>query len=213
MKRMLQAGVAFVAVVLLSAAGPVAPGTQFSDAQKAVLDKVSAYLNGIRTMKGNFVQIDPDGSVEQGDFYIEKPGRMRFEYHPPVPTLIVSDGTTVAVKNNKLKTVDRYPLTDTPLDIILSNGIDLRHNAYVTGIGEQEGALVIRARSSNNRAQGDISIVFAQPELELRQWTIVDSQGLSTTVSLQNVQSGAALPGTLFVLRDEKNPFTRKGEE
>lgn len=213
MRRALQSMAALAAAVFLVGAGPTAPGTQFSDAQKATLDRVSAYLNGIRTMKGGFVQIDPNGEVEQGDFYIDKPGRMRFEYHPPAPTLVVSDGTTVAVKNNKLNTVDRYPLTDTPLDIILSNDIDLRHNAYVIGIGEQEGALVIRARSNSNRSQGDISIVFAEPQLELRQWTIVDSQGLSTTVSLQNVQSGVALPGTLFVLRDEKNPFTRKSDE
>lgn len=213
MRRAASIAFLLVASVLLSGGGQPAPGTQFNDAQKATLDRVSAYLNSIRTLKGSFIQIDPNGDVEQGDFYIEKPGRMRFEYHPPAPTLIVSDGNTVAVKNSKLNTVDRYPLTDTPLDLILGENLDLKHNSAVMGIGEQEGSLVVRARSNNNRAQGDISIVFAQPQLELRQWTIVDAQGLSTTIALRDVQAGAALPGSLFVLQDAKNPFTKKGEE
>ncbi len=212
MHRVASIAVALACFVLLPGA-VVAPGGQFNDAQKATLDRVSAYLNSIKTLKGSFVQIDPNGEVEQGDFYIEKPGRMRFAYKPPAPTLIVSDGSTVAVKNSKLNTVDRYPLTDTPLDIILSDNIDLRHNSYVTGISEEEGALVIHARSNNNKSQGDITIYLSQPELELRQWTIKDAQGLSTTVSLRDVQSGVPLPGSLFMLQDAKNPFTRKTDE
>jgi outer membrane lipoprotein-sorting protein len=212
MRRVATLAIALVSAVLLSGA-VIAPGGQFNDAQKATLDRVSAYLNSVHTLKGSFVQIDPNGQVEQGDFFIEKPGRMRFEYHPPAPTLIVSDGNTVAVKNNQLNTVDRYPLADTPLDIILSNDIDLRHNVYVTGIDEEEGSLVIRARSNNNKSQGDIAIYFSQPQLELRQWTIKDAQGLSTTVSLRDVQSGTPLAGSLFVLQDAKNPFTRKTDE
>ena len=72
--------------------------------------RVSAYLNSIRTMKGGFSQIDPDGGVDQGTFVISKPGRMRFEYKPPAPTLIVSDGTTVAVQNTQAQDRRRYPL-------------------------------------------------------------------------------------------------------
>jgi outer membrane lipoprotein-sorting protein len=212
MRRVASLAFALVSAVLLSGA-VIAPGSQFNDQQKATLDKVSAYLNSIHTLKGSFVQIDPNGQVEQGDFYIEKPGRMRFEYRPPAPTLVVSDGDTVAVKNKNLNTVDRYPLADTPLDILLSNDIDLRHNAYVTGIGEEDGSLVIRARSNNNKSQGDIAIYFSQPGLELRQWTIKDAQGLSTTVSLRDVQTGTPLQGSLFVLQDAKNPFTRKSDE
>lgn len=212
MRRVASLAFALVSAVLLSGA-VIAPGGQFNDTQKATLDRVSAYLNSVHTLKGSFVQIDPNGEVEQGDFYIEKPGRMRFEYRPPAPTLIVSDGSTVAVKNNKLNTVDRYPLADTPLDIILSNDIDLRHNAYVTGVDEEEGSLVVRARSNNNKSQGDIAIYFSQPQLELRQWTIKDAQGLSTTVSLRDVQTGTPLAGSLFVLQDAKNPFTRKTDE
>src|SRR5258706_13408347 len=204
-----------IAAVFLSAAGHAPPPrfASFTEEQRAQLERVSTYLNSIRTLKGRFVQIDPNGGFEQGEFYLAKPGRMRFEYHPPDPLLIVSDGDTVAVKNSKLKTVDRYPLTDTPLDLILGDKIDLNHNLALTGMSEQQGTLVIHARSASSHAQGDISIAFAEQPLELRQWTVVDAQGLTTTVALSDVQVGAELPGSLFVLRDEKSPFGRKGEE
>ncbi len=181
----------------------------FSDADRAQLDRVSAYLNSIRTMKGGFVQIGPDGQVDQGTFALAKPGRIRFEYAPPTPTLIVSDGSTVAVENTKLKTVDRYPLGDTPLDLILGDTIDLAHNRAVVGVERQQDALVIRARSNTNRTQSNITLTFSQPELELRQWTVIDNQGLSTTVALRDAQAGAAVPGSLFVIPD-RNPFTHK---
>jgi outer membrane lipoprotein-sorting protein len=204
-----------MSILVLSGAGHAPPPRMapFTPEQRAQLARLSGYLNSIHTLKGGFVQIDPNGDLEQGEFYLAKPGRMRFEYHLPSPTLVVSDGDTVAIKNNRLKTVDRYPLTDTPLDLILSDKIDLNHNLSLTGMSEQQGALVIHARSASSHAQGDISIVFAEQPLELRQWTVVDAQGLPTTVALRDVQSGADLPGSLFVLRDEKSPFARKSQE
>ncbi len=212
MNRLVAAASACVLFVMLSAAAP-APGTQFSEAQKAMLNRVSAYLNSIHTLQGGFIQLDPNGSAEQGSIYLSKPGRVRFEYLPPSPTLVVSDGSTIAVKNKQLNTVDRYPLDDTPLDLILGDDLDLAHNSAVTGVSEQGGELIVHARSNNSRAQGDISIVFAEPQLELRQWTIVDAQGQSTTVALRDVQTGLVLPGSLFVLEDAKSPFVKKGQE
>lgn len=177
-----------------------AAARDFSDADRADLDRVSAYLNGIRTMKGGFVQIDPDGSVDQGAFVLSKPGRIRFEYDPPAPTLIVSDGKTVAVQNKKLKTVDRYPISQTPLEIILADGIDLKKNADVVGVAHQPDALIVKAHSSNFGVHADIALTFAEPSLELRQWTVVDNQGLSTTVALREIQSGVDIPASSFVL-------------
>jgi len=185
----------------------------FTEEQRAELTKISDYLNSIRTLQGGFTQVDPNGNLEQGTFYLSKPGRMRFAYQPPNPLLIVSDGTTVAVKNEKLKTTDRYPLTDTPLDLILGERIDLNRNLSVTGMAEDATGVTVHARSQSSHAQGDISIVFAKEPLQLRQWTVVDAQGLQTTVSLRDIQTGIELPGTLFVLRDEKNPFARKDQE
>jgi len=215
MRRVALAIALAFASVALSGAGHAPPPryATFTSEQRATLDRISAYLNGVRSLKGGFVQIDPNGTLEQGAFYLLKPGRMRFEYQPPNPLLIVSDGNTVAIKNAKLNTVDRYPLTDTPLDLILGDKIDLNRNLAVTGMSEDQSSIVIRARSQSSHAQGDISIAFAKEPLELRQWTVVDAQGFSTTVALKDVETGVGLSQTLFVLRDAKNPFIRKGEE
>ncbi|MBU6297420.1 MAG: outer-membrane lipoprotein carrier protein LolA [Alphaproteobacteria bacterium] len=173
-----------------------------SDTDRADLDRVSAYLNSIHTLTGDFVQIDPDGEIDQGRFFMQKPGRMRFEYSPPNPILIVSDGSTVAVANRKLNTVDRYPLSATPLDLILSDDIDLRHDNEVMAVRRQPGELIIEARSSANRTKPNITLVFTDPVLELRQWTVVDDQGQTTTVALRDLQPGAAIDGQMFVLRN-----------
>jgi outer membrane lipoprotein-sorting protein len=171
----------------------------FNASDSAALDRVSAALNAIQTLKADFVQIDPDGQVEQGQLYIEKPGKMRFEYQPPSASLVVSDGLDIAVFNKKLNTVDRYPLSTTPLNILLSNHVNLQRNKNVVGLERQQGALVVDARSNDRRVSGNITIVFSDPGYELRQWTVVDAQGLATTVSLKNVQTGVSLPPELFL--------------
>ncbi len=138
MRRLIAAALFCMSAVVLGGAAPA----QFDADQKAMLDKVSAALNGVRSMQGSFVQIDPNGGTEQGKFYIQKPGRVRFEYEPPTPTLIVRDGTTIAGKNTKLNTVDRYPLVSTPLDLVLSDKLNLKANAAVYGV-ERDGDSVI----------------------------------------------------------------------
>lgn len=189
------------ALLILSGALPAtAQLVSLTPENRAELERVNAYLNSIRTLKGTFVQIDPDGQVDQGTFALLKPGRMRFEYKPPASTLIVSDGETVAIQNPKLKTIDKYPLSQTPLDLILGDKIDLLHNHSIVGVDRQKDAFVVKARSRGGKTQGNISLVFAEPGLELRQWTVVDNQGLSTTVALQNVQIGADVSNISFAL-------------
>ncbi|MBV8798244.1 MAG: outer-membrane lipoprotein carrier protein LolA [Alphaproteobacteria bacterium] len=165
----------------------------------ADLDRISASLNAIHTLKGEFVQQDPNGAVEQGTVYIQKPGKMRFEYKPPSTVLVVSDGIDVAVFNKKLNTADRYPLASTPLNLLLSDHVNLQKSTYVVAIEHQSGAIVVHARSNDRRTTGNITITFSDPGLELRQWTVVDAQGLATTVTLRNMQSGVTLQPELFL--------------
>lgn len=176
-----------------------AQGADFSDADGADLDRISAAMNAVTTMKADFTQIDPSGAIEQGQLYIEKPGKMRFQYQPPSPLTVVSDGLDIAVFNSKLNTSDHYPLSTTPLNILLSNHTNLRRNKYVIGLEHQAGALIVKARSNDRRMTGNISITFSDPGLELRQWTVTDAQGLATTVSIRNVQNGVTLQPELFL--------------
>jgi outer membrane lipoprotein-sorting protein len=193
------------AVLSLVLVATGASARAFSDAEKADLDHVSAYLNSIRTMKGGFVQIDPDGTVDQGTFVLSKPGRVRFEYDPPAPTLIVSDGHRVVVANKSLKTTDSYALSHTPLGLILDDGIDLKENGDVVAVAHQGDVLIVKARSSNFGVHADITLSFAEPTLELRQWTVIDNQGLSTTVALRETQAGVDVAPSAFVLPDKKS--------
>ncbi len=213
MRRFALALLVVLAAPCLMGAGQLAPRRHLdlSEADRTELDAISAALNAITTLKGSFLQIEPSGAVDEGQFYISKPGKMRFEYKPPVPTLIVADGRSVAVANTRLNTVDRYSLGDTPLGLVLDNTLDIRHDPNLVGVEHQQGVIVISMRTSQNRAKANIALVFSEPDYELRQWTVVDDQGLSTTVALRSQQPGVALAPALFVL-PEKNALARRRE-
>jgi outer membrane lipoprotein-sorting protein len=168
------------------------------------LNKISDAYNAIQSLEAGFDQIGPDGQIEEGRVYIKKPGDMRFEYVPPSPTLIVCDGLDIAVFNTRLHTVDRYPLSSTPLNLLLASHVDLGHSQAVTGIERQPGQITVDARSNDRRATGNIRIVFSDPGFELRQWSVTDAQGLTTTVTLRNMKTGAELPDSIFSLRGNK---------
>jgi outer membrane lipoprotein-sorting protein len=193
---------ALAAITLLGGAGPAAPhypGT-YSESEAADLDKLSAYLNSIHTLKSNFIQLGPEGDLAQGEFDLSRPGKLRFSYNPPSPILIVATAGDIYVKNSRLNTLDRTSLSETPLDILLNQDVDLRHNTAVTGVEEQKGALVVHARANTTRAQSNITLVFSYPAIELRQWMVKDNQGGVTTVALTGVQTGVSLPDALFAV-------------
>jgi outer membrane lipoprotein-sorting protein len=171
----------------------------FSKQERADFDRLSDSLNAIHSFKAEFTQIDPNGAVEQGEAYVQKPGKMRFEYKPPSTVLVVSDGIDVAVFNKKLNTADRYPVASTPLNILLSDHVNLQGNRNVIGIDHRPGEIVVHARSNDRRVTGNITIVFSDPGLALKQWTVVDGQGLATTVTLHDVQTGVTLQPELFL--------------
>ena len=203
MRRLLPLLPAALSLVLFVGAGQQAPQRMYqaySAEQVAQLDKISAYMNSIHTLRSNFVQIGPDGGTDQGEVYIDKPGRIRFSYNLPNPLLIVATNGRVYVKNSRLNTVDSYDLSDTPLGLLLNDKVDLAHNKAVMGVREQDGALVVQARTTTNRNNSNITLLFSLPGLELRQWTIKDNQGGITTVALQSPQLGAPLDDALFTV-------------
>jgi len=192
---------AIAAVTFLGAAGQMAPqrlAPAYSDEQKTLLDKISAYLNGIHSLKARFMQIGPEGGTDQGTLYIQKPGQIRFEYNPPSALLIVATNGRVYVKNSRLNTRDTYDLSDTPLGLLLNQNVDLKANRAVMGVNDQNGMVTVQARTSTNRNNSNITMMFSSPGLELRQWTVRDNQGGNTTVALQSLEPGAAIDPALF---------------
>jgi outer membrane lipoprotein-sorting protein len=196
---------AFVSSVLLIAAVPGPSHNGFGPTERSELERVSEALNAIHTLQGRFVQIGPEGQLDQGRFYIDKPGRMRFEYAPPNPTLIISDGRWIAVENRNLHTVDRYALWTTPLNLILGDDIDLRDNTDITAVEQQNSQLIIQARAHSGQANGNITLVFSEPDLALKQWTVRDAQGLLTTVSVNDVKKDVAIDPGLFLVTNQVN--------
>jgi outer membrane lipoprotein-sorting protein len=185
---------ALVAAVTLPALG---------HAQSAAdLTRISNYLNGISTMEGTFVQVGPDGDLSEGAFYMRRPGRIRFEYEPPNPTLIVADGFWVGVYDTLDNTLDRFPLSETPLDLLLSERVNLRNAGAVESIERSAGQLRVRAIDPDARDQGSITMIFNDNPLELNQWIVVDGQGLATTVALSDTKRNVKLDPKLFFIED-----------
>jgi len=208
MRRFTALLAASLALTFLAGAGlPVSREVVLNSAQRALLDRVSDYLNGIHTLKSQFLQVNPDGHIAQGDFYLRKPGNLRFEYRPPSPVLMVAAGGDVYVKNARLNTVDRYSLSDTPLNLLLNQGINLKINHSVMGVEQQDGVIIVHARTATHRNNSNITLEFSASPLELRQWTVRDNQGGDTTVSLSNTQTGMDLPDTLFAVPVKAPPI------
>jgi outer membrane lipoprotein-sorting protein len=171
----------------------------------ATVNAISAYFNAMTTLKGAFDQQNQDGSLVKGDFYLKRPGRMRFEYADPQPLTLLSDGAWVMLNDRELESVDRYPLRETPLYLILKRTVDLAKDAYIVKV-EREGDLIgVTTREEEGAAQGDLTLVFASisgsenPGLELRHWMVEDVQGNRTLVSLRGLQAGMELDHALFV--------------
>jgi outer membrane lipoprotein-sorting protein len=199
MSKLLQVLVVFVLAVV----GATQSSSAALNAQDvADLGKISAYLNSISSLQASFVQVGPNGELDQGMVYARKPGRLRFEYAPPSPYLIVSDGVTIAVSNSKLRTVDRYPLVDNPLNLILKENVDFSKDPRITAVDRQTGTLRITATEKSGPLKGSVTLIFSYPATELRQWIITDAQGLQTMIALKNTKTEVSLSPTLFMLKD-----------
>ena len=122
---------------------PAGQASAFDAKQRALLSRVSTYLSGVQTMVGNFVQIGPDGGRTEGTFYIQKPGKVRFEYNPPSPIDVVADGSSVVVRNRDLATQDLWPLRETPLRYLLADHIDLMRDTDVVSVSADDKFITV----------------------------------------------------------------------
>ena len=172
--------------------------TDLTIAQVAAVDQISAYLSNISTLQGEFVQTAPDGNITQGQFFIEKPGRMRFEYAPPAQLQIISDGNWVAVQDKKLKTTEKYPLITTPLKMILSANVDLMRDAKILAVYPEPELVTISIEETTGEAPGTLTLMFDPVANRLDRWTVTDVQGLDTTVALENTVAGQPIDPSKF---------------
>jgi outer membrane lipoprotein-sorting protein len=181
----------------------------FDANQKAQAAKVSTYLSSLQTLVGNFVQVGPDGSKTKGDFYIQKPGKVRFEYDDPSPIAIIADGSSVAVRDRKLATQDIYPLSQTPLRYLLSDRIDLLKDTNVVSVTADD--LFISVTIEEKQAligTSRLMLMIGAKDGQLKQWTVTDPQGYDTTVAVYNLDTSKKLDPGLFKIDFTKYPVS-----
>ena len=180
--------------------------TAFDAKQRATLDRISLYLSSVQTMVGNFVQVGPDGGRTQGTFYIQKPGKVRFEYNPPTPIDIIADGSSVVVRDRNLATQDLYPLSQTPLRYLLADRIDILRDTDVISVASDDTFVtVVIEEKQLVVGTSRLMIMFDAKDLALKQWTVTDPQGLDTTVAVFNLDATKKPDPNLFVINYQRN--------
>ena len=175
-----------------------------SDQDKADLARVAAYLNALHTLKARFIQLAPDGAITRGTTWLERPGRMRFQYDPPTPLLLIAGHGLFIYYDSQLKQVTNIPLGQTPLGILLADTFSFDAGLSVTGINRQPGLLQIGVARRASPGDGTLTLVFNDSPLVLRQWSVVDSQRRETRISLLDVELGGTFDPDLFNFIDPK---------
>ena len=182
-----------------AAATPSSTTTGFNSAQRAQVDKVSAYLSSIQQLVGDFVQIGPDGSRVRGEFYIQKPGKVRFDYEQPGRIEIIADGQSVVVRDRKLATQDLYPLSQTPLRFLLSERIDLLKETNIVGVRADDTFVTVTIEETQPLiGTSRLVMMVGAKDFKLKQWTITDPQGYDTTVAVSNLDNSKRPDPSLF---------------
>jgi len=168
----------------------------------AALAEANTALNGVARLQGRFTQFSPDGGRIAGAFYMQRPGKLRFEYDPPATTLIVADGSVVALRDTALRTTDRTPLRSTPLNFILKSNIDLARDARIVNVARQGADILVTARDRAGQMDGQITMRLSGPNRQLASWEVVDAAGARTRIVLSELTRPAALDRNLFRLTD-----------
>lgn len=186
----------------LAAAGWLACAAPAAAAD-ADLARIVEFLNSIRTLKARFVQVAPDGGVSEGEMYMRRPGRLRFAYDPPMPLLMVADGLWLVLWDKELDQVDRVPLASTPLGFLVRNEVSFGDPIVVRRLERQPGVLSLTVFDRRREEEGELTLVFDEAPLRLRQWLVTDAQRLQTRVSLFAIETNVPIDGRLFVFTDE----------
>ncbi len=166
-------------------------------ADPSAAQRIADHFSSVKTMMGEFVQFGPRGEQTGGKFFIQRPGKLRFNYEKPSPMRVIADGKNVVIGNVKLKTWDLYPLSKTPLSLLLSDKIDLG-NKMVRDVKQEADLTTIVLGDKTIFGDSTITLMFDPKTFDLRQWTITDVQAKDTSVMIFNVQNGVELDPSVF---------------
>ncbi len=171
---------------------------------QADIARVEAALNGVRTLHSRFLQVAPDGRTSEGQAWLERPGRLRFQYDPPSPFLLVGGHGLLVFHDSQLKQTSNLPLSQTPLGLLLQDNLRLSGEVTVSRITRLPGQLQVTLYRTRSPQDGLLTLIFADSPLTLRQWVVTDAQRQETRVTLYNVQLGGTFDQSLFTFIDPR---------
>lgn len=177
---------------------PAAPAVAETDLQ--IITKINAYFNGMANISGLFVQTDPDNRQKSGRFYLERPGKVRFDYSVPSRLKIISDGQVLAIEDHELNTSERYPIDMTPFRLLLAEKVDLAADANILGVEQGPNDVVVTVEDKQSSGSGRIRLFFNKADMSLKEWIVSDAQGLDTRIEVSNLEQNKQLAPELFEL-------------
>lgn len=176
------------------------PAFALDKEQRAEVARIEAYLNGIDTLRARFLQVSSEGSYSEGDFLLARPGRLRIEYDPPVPVLIVTNRSLLTYYDKELQQVSQMGVDSSPAGILVAEKISLLSGKALKVVGFERGSGTLRVTviRPSEPHEGNVTLVFADSPLSLRKWIVTDAQGVVTTVSLVKTQFGVPIEPEQF---------------
>lgn len=182
---------------------------ELSPEDRAEVERVEAYLNGVKTIRARFVQVADTGEAAAGTFYLDRPGRLRVQYDPPNPNLLVANGYNLIHYDSSLETVAYLPLDSGPAGVLVREKIALAGDLRVNRVERRAGTLRVSIVQRDDPRAGEITLVFRDQPLALNQWRVSDAQGRVTQVTLQSPEVGVKLDPSLFKFEDPTFPGRR----
>ena len=203
---------ALIATALLPLAAVAQPrGAALSAQDRADIGRAEAYLNTIKSLKARFRQESSNGASAGGQAWIERPGKLRFQYDPPAPFLLVANYRILVFRDSQLNQTSNIPLGSTPLGILLRDNLKLSGDITVTNVTRLPGQLQVGLVRSSSQQDGMLTLIFADNPLALRQWIVLDPQRQETRVTLFNVELGGVFDQKLFDVAEPPPGFSPSG--
>ena len=165
---------------------------------KANVERALAYLNNISTLRARFVQVSSNGAYAEGEVLVARPGRLRFDYDPPVPALLIANGISLLFYDRELKQASYLPLWETPLWFLIREEVKLSDDMRIESVVQERGTLRVALRDAGNPDIGEVTLVFEDRPLALRKWQVIDAQGVRTEVSLIDPRFGVEIDSAAF---------------
>ena len=192
----------------VSFAGNVKPVVFLADSEvakhKKTITRVQDYLSGLTTIASEFIQVAPDGKLSSGKFFLERPGRMRWQYNPPTPILMVANGSDMVYYDYELEQISHIPMDSTLIGFLAQEKIRFDNNVGIISFKEGAGTIRIGVAQRSKPTDGQLVLELSDKPLLIRNMVVTDANGQVTTVSLNNANFGAKIDKNLFDFRDPR---------